>query len=143
MNANPKFRKCDIVWVDGGHTKELAYSDIDKFSELAVPGALVMVDDCPKAPATGIKIIETIFKEYPGINNRRYTVLEPGTRKARSICKGNYVNKGGDGGVDGAAEGKDGKTGKRRKRARVLFPPRKGKIERLGILGDGSGESEL
>ena len=102
MTANPKHRKCDIVFVDGGHTKEVAFSDIDKFSKLAAPGALVMVDDCPQTATSGTKVIETIFKEYPGINNRRYTLL-----KGRSVCKGNYVSKGGEESVD--ALGKEGK----------------------------------
>jgi len=38
--------RCDVVFVDGGHTKDVAKADIENFARLAAPGALLIVDDC-------------------------------------------------------------------------------------------------
>eukprot|EP00747_Dinoflagellata_sp_TGD_P170868 gnl/TRDRNA2_/TRDRNA2_203568_c0_seq1.p1 gnl/TRDRNA2_/TRDRNA2_203568_c0~~gnl/TRDRNA2_/TRDRNA2_203568_c0_seq1.p1 ORF type:complete len:423 (-),score=36.28 gnl/TRDRNA2_/TRDRNA2_203568_c0_seq1:79-1347(-) len=38
--------KCDVVFVDGGHTYEIAHLDIVNFAKIAVPGALFIIDDC-------------------------------------------------------------------------------------------------
>jgi len=41
--------KCNLVFVDGGHTQDVAKADLENFARLAAPGALVVVDDCYQA----------------------------------------------------------------------------------------------
>jgi predicted O-methyltransferase YrrM len=42
----PDGARCDFVFVDGGHTLEVATADIVNFKSLATPGAMLVVDDC-------------------------------------------------------------------------------------------------
>jgi len=39
-------QRCDVVFVDGGHTFDIAKSDMENFKSIAKPGALVVLDDC-------------------------------------------------------------------------------------------------
>ena len=38
--------KCDFVFVDGGHTREVVNSDIENFKLLSSPGTTVVIDNC-------------------------------------------------------------------------------------------------
>ena len=45
-------RKCDVVFVDGGHTLETARCDLAAFAALAAPDAVLLVDDVNPLCAT-------------------------------------------------------------------------------------------
>lgn len=98
MRADPsEYRKCDIVWVDGGHTADIARDDLTNFQSLASPGSLVMVDDCPfrlvgKKPI-GIRVVEEVFLGFPGVDNKSDQIIDPESKNPRAICKGNYAGR--------------------------------------------------
>jgi len=46
----------DFLWIDGGHTQEIARADWDNYSPMVRPGGLVGVHDV-KAPRTGPEIL--------------------------------------------------------------------------------------
>jgi len=54
-------RQCDVVFVDGGHTYDVASSDIKDFGVLAQSSALVIVDDCSTGKKTSL--LETSSRE--------------------------------------------------------------------------------
>jgi len=39
--------KCDLLIVDGGHTYEVAISDLKNFAQMAAPGHMLAIDDTP------------------------------------------------------------------------------------------------
>ena len=45
-NENLPKSRCDLAYVDGGHSFEAAYGDIANFRVLSRPNATVVVDDC-------------------------------------------------------------------------------------------------
>ncbi len=51
-----KFAPYDFLWIDGGHTYEIAKSDWDNYSPMIRPGGLIGVHDV-KAQGTGPEIL--------------------------------------------------------------------------------------
>mmetsp|Transcript_2288 Transcript_2288/g.4236 ORF Transcript_2288/g.4236 Transcript_2288/m.4236 type:complete len:273 (+) Transcript_2288:52-870(+) len=54
-------RKCDFVYVDGGHSQDVASSDLENFAKIAAPGALIVVDDCYHGGTGHIQGVTTAF----------------------------------------------------------------------------------
>jgi len=46
--------QCDFVFVDGGHSYEVAKADLTNFIKITKPGSLVLVDDCYQEDAPGL-----------------------------------------------------------------------------------------
>lgn len=86
-----KAARCDSVFVDGGHTGDIAYSDIALFGNMVLPGALLLVDDCAlgddeSGPAQAFQravdsaLIQPYGKEF----------WHGGWRGGRSVCIAKY-----------------------------------------------------
>lgn len=45
LTTNPAAPKCDLVFVDGGHTIEVGRADLLNMQQMAKPGATVVMDD--------------------------------------------------------------------------------------------------
>lgn len=54
-------RRCDFVYVDGGHSQEVAAADLVNFAKITYPGALVVVDDCYHGGNGPIQDVSTAF----------------------------------------------------------------------------------
>jgi hypothetical protein len=84
-------RHCDIVYVDGGHSQEVASADIANFAQLARPGALLVVDDCHHSGHGHIQGVTTAFEQ--AVNAGKVLEERAMARKfteGRSICVGRY-----------------------------------------------------
>jgi len=84
-------RRCDMVYVDGGHSQEVAASDIANFAKLSKPGALVVVDDCFHGGKGHIQGVTTAFELAVEAG---HVLAEPSLAKqfteGRSICVGRF-----------------------------------------------------
>lgn len=84
-------RRCDIVYVDGGHTQEVAAADIANFARLARPGALLVVDDCHHGGKGHIQGVTSAFEEaVVGGKVLEEINLARKFTEGRSICVGRY-----------------------------------------------------
>jgi len=84
-------RRCDMVYVDGGHSQEVAATDIANFAKLSKPGALVVVDDCFHGGKGHIQPVTTAFELAVEAG---HVLAEPSLAKqfseGRSICVGRF-----------------------------------------------------
>jgi len=84
-------RHCDVVYVDGGHTQEVATSDITNFATLSRPGALVVVDDCHHGGSGHIQGVTDAFQV--AVQAGKVLPLPAMAKKftqGRSICVGRF-----------------------------------------------------
>lgn len=94
----PHDTRCDFVFVDGGHSAEVARSDIQNFRLLAKPGAMLVVDDCGEIGRPGAdKDVSTAFIDavssglvVPNSEDalRMHTDFHS---QAHAICVGHYA----------------------------------------------------
>lgn len=89
-------RHCDVVYVDGGHSQEIAAADIANFALLSRPGALLVVDDCHHGGKGHIQGVTTAFE----LAVKAGKVMEdsPMARtftEGRSICVGRFPKAAG------------------------------------------------
>jgi hypothetical protein len=94
----PHGTKCDFVFVDGGHSLEVATADIRNFMLLAKPGAMLVVDDCGEVGRPGAdEAVSTAFTSavagglvVPDANAALHLHTDFHSQ-ARSICVGRYT----------------------------------------------------
>jgi len=86
-------KKCDIVFVDGGHNFGIAKADIYNFKELAKPGALLLVDDCGQREKTGSRQQHRVTRAFDLAVTENLVTEEKLEFKEnkRSICVGRYA----------------------------------------------------
>lgn len=105
-NSGPNKLSCDVVFVDGGHTQEVATADIANFAQLAAPNALLIVDDCEEPAKRAVAdskkgtpwyraAVDASFQteESDGLINedeKKEMGMQQLT-KDRSVCVGRYV----------------------------------------------------
>jgi len=105
-NSGQNKLSCDVIFVDGGHTQEVATADIANFAQLAAPNALLIVDDCEEPAKRAVAdskkgtpwyraAVDASFQdeESDGLINEDET-KEMGMQqltKDRSVCVGRYV----------------------------------------------------
>jgi predicted O-methyltransferase YrrM len=95
-------QRCDMVFVDGGHSFQCAASDIAKFKSIAKPGALVVVDDCqykgsPELLKAREQVIDPVSKAFAQAVTQNLLTAEVshkfrGAEGQRAVCLGHYVN---------------------------------------------------
>jgi len=90
-------RRCDIVYVDGGHSKEVAAADISHFAQLSRPGALLVMDDCHHAGRGHIQGVSTAFDEALKADKVvQETSMARKFTHGRSICVGRFAKAAGN-----------------------------------------------
>lgn len=86
VNENPSY-KCDMIFVDGGHTYEVAYSDLKSFKRLSEANNIVVLDDYPTRDklfddrvgkawqrAKDEKIVEELMRCFRQTDNFGFTI---------------------------------------------------------------------
>lgn len=94
--------RCDMIFIDGGHTFDVAQSDIANFQSVAKPGALLVVDDCMyhRGDEVGIRdnsaaevsaaFALAVDKELLTVNG---SVSLNDQKSSRQVCLGGYVDQ--------------------------------------------------
>lgn len=94
-------RKCDIVFHDGAHTKDVVYADIKNLRPLASPEALLLVDDCTQKYDYYDPVVSAVKQaqqdNYIGHMADKYypTYTEGGDldwKKSRFVCQGAFIS---------------------------------------------------
>lgn len=92
--------KCDLIVVDGGHSFDVAFADIENFNKLAKPGATILIDDCDLGlkqrdvpHIEDLPLVNAAYKAaiHQGIvENIAGTAYFDMVNWGRSICVGRY-----------------------------------------------------
>jgi hypothetical protein len=93
---------CDFVFIDGGHTKDVAWADIINFRELSSAGTVIVMENCNSwnlnNGAGGIGAVNKAYLqaiEMKYIDHERQVstgmCLNGGSGDCRELCIGRYV----------------------------------------------------
>jgi hypothetical protein len=80
LHTLPNFKpekQIDLAWVDGGHTEQIAYSDLMQCNRLNIP--VILVDDYSLIPE-----VKNAIKKF--VADTEYNISEI-TKDARGICR--------------------------------------------------------
>jgi len=83
--------QCDVVFVDGGHSHQVALSDLQNFKAMARPNTLVLVDDCTTDASAGIQAVSEAYNEAVAKKVLR-NEQDPNAKlqSGRALCLGRY-----------------------------------------------------
>jgi hypothetical protein len=97
----------DFVFIDGGHTLEIAEADILNFFKLAAPGAAVVLDNCNlwgihNSPGGIDKVNKAYEKALSSKRIKHFKQVSVGTctgpavvrEDCAELCVGKYLNEG-------------------------------------------------
>jgi predicted O-methyltransferase YrrM len=93
-------RKCDIVFHDGAHTKDVVFTDLQNFRPLVSPGALLIMDDCSFKYEYYQPVVAAVKQAFTAnhiqdIEDKYFPTYDSGGdldwKKSRFVCQGKFA----------------------------------------------------